>query len=99
MLYAIIASDVADSSAARKAARPDHLERLEQLRAEGRVILAGPFAAIDSPDPGPAGVTGSLIVAEFDSIEQARAWIAEDPYVTRGVFAQYEVKPFLKVLP
>ena len=99
MLYAILAEDVANSAEKRKAARPEHLKRIERLVADGRVIAAGPFPAIDSPDPGPAGFTGSLIVAEFDSIEDARAWIDADPYVTQGVFAEVSVKPFLKTVP
>ena len=99
MLYAIVAEDVPNSGEIRQAVRPAHLERIEQLVADGRVIVAGPFPAIDSPDPGPAGVSGSLIVAEFDSLEDARAWIAADPYVTEGVFAKVSVKPFLKTVP
>jgi uncharacterized protein YciI len=99
MLYAIMAEDVPDSGERRKAARPAHMQRIEQLLADGRVILAGPFPSIDSPDPGPAGVSGSLIVAEFDSLEDARSWIDADPYVTEGVFASVSVKPFTKVLP
>lgn len=99
MLYAIIARDVPDSSALRAAARPDHLARLEGLKNEGRLVLAGPHPAIDSADPGPAGMTGSLVVAEFDSLEAARAWAAADPFSTRGVYASVEVKPFKLVLP
>lgn len=99
MLYAIVAEDIANSGDKRKAARPAHLERIEQLVADGRVIVAGPFPAIDSPEPGPSGVTGSLIIAEFDSLEDARAWIEADPYVTEGVFAKVSVKPFLKTVP
>ena len=99
MLYAIVAEDVTNSADKRKAARPEHLKRIEQLVADGRVIVAGPFPAIDSPDPGPSGVTGSLIVAEFESLEDARAWIDADPYVTQGVFAKVSVKPFLKTVP
>ena len=99
MLYAIVAQDVANSGAKRTAARPAHMKRIEQLVANGRVILAGPFPAIDSPDPGPAGVTGSLIVAEFDSLEDARSWIDADPYVTEGVFKNVSVRPFMKILP
>ncbi|UCD67893.1 MAG: YciI family protein [Betaproteobacteria bacterium] len=99
MLYAIVAEDVANSTEKRKAARPAHLKRIEQLVADGRVVVAGPFPAIDSPDPGPSGVAGSLIVAEFDSIEDARAWIDADPHVTQGVFARVSVKPFLKTVP
>lgn len=99
MLYAIIAEDAADSQERRKQARPAHLKRMEELVDAGRVIVAGPFPAIDSPDPGPAGVSGSLIVAEFDSLEDARAWIDDDPYVTMGVFEKVSVKPFTMVLP
>ncbi len=99
MLYAVIAEDAADSQQRRKQARPAHLKRMEELVDAGRVIVAGPFPAIDSPDPGPAGVSGSLIVAEFDSLEDARAWIDDDPYVTTGVFAKVTVKPFTMVLP
>ncbi len=99
MLYAIVAEDVPHSGEKRKAGRPAHLKRIEQLVADGRVIVAGPFPAIDSPEPGPSGVTGSLIVAEFDSLEDACAWINADPYVTEGVFANVSVKPFLKTVP
>ena len=99
MLYAIVAEDVANSSGKRTVARPAHMKRIEQLVADGRVILAGPFPAIDSPDPGPAGVTGSLIVAEFDSLEDARSWIDADPYVVEGIFANVSVRPFMKVFP
>ncbi|UCH48129.1 MAG: YciI family protein [Betaproteobacteria bacterium] len=99
MLYAIMAEDISNSGEKRKAARPAHLKRIEQLVADGRVVVAGPFPAIDSPEPGPSGVTGSLIVAEFDSLEDARAWIDADPYVTQGVFAKVSVKPFLKTVP
>jgi uncharacterized protein len=99
MLYAIIGEDVPDSLEKRMAARPAHLERAQALVAEGRLLLAGPFPAIDSADPGPAGMTGSLIVAEFDSLEEATAWINADPYVTQGVFARVTVKPFRKVFP
>ena len=99
MLYAIIGEDAPDSLARRSAARPAHLERIDQLVQAGRLLLAGPFPAIDSPDPGPAGMSGSLIVAEFDSLEAARAWIEGDPYVTEGVFRGVTVKPFKKILP
>lgn len=99
MLYAIIGEDVPDSVARRQAARPRHLERAAALQAAGRMILAGPFPAIDSLDPGPAGYTGSLIVAEFASQEEAEAWIQADPYVTEGVFARIQVRPFKQVLP
>jgi uncharacterized protein YciI len=99
MLYALIGEDAPGSLERRLAARPAHLEHLRQLQDEGRLILAGPFPAIDSPDPGPAGFTGSLIVAEFPSRAQAEAWMAADPYVLEGVFARTSVKPFRKVLP
>ena len=99
MLYAIIATDVAHSLEARLAARPAHLERLQQLKQEGRVVLAGPHPAIDSNDPGPAGFSGSLVVAEFDSLEAAQQWADADPYRTAGVYANVLVKPFKKVLP
>ncbi|MEW5890919.1 MAG: YciI family protein [Pseudomonadota bacterium] len=99
MLYALIGEDAPGSLDRRLAARPAHLERLRQLQNEGRLMLAGPFPAIDSPDPGPAGFTGSLIVAEFPSRADAEAWMAADPYVLEGVFARTSVKPFRKVLP
>ena len=99
MLYAIIASDVANSLEKRLAARPAHIERLQQLKAEGRVVLAGPHPAIDSNDPGEAGFSGSLIVAEFDSLTAAQAWADADPYIAAGVYDQVEVKPFKQVLP
>ena len=99
MLYAIISTDVADSLEKRMAARPAHLERLQALQKEGRVVLAGPHPAIDSNDPGPAGFTGSLVVAEFDSLVAAQAWADADPYVAAGVYANVIVKPFKKVLP
>jgi hypothetical protein len=99
MLYAIIGDDAPGSLEKRLAARPAHLERLKELQDAGRLILAGPCPAIDSPDPGPAGFVGSLIVAEFDSIAEAQAWVAADPYVTDGVFAHTLVLPFRKVFP
>ena len=99
MLYAIISQDRADSLNDRLSARPDHLARLEALRDAGRLVLAGPHPAIDSPDPGPAGFSGSLVVAEFDSLEDAQAWADADPYVAAGVYASVTVKPFRKVLP
>ncbi|MBF8730838.1 YciI family protein [Pseudomonas guariconensis] len=99
MLYAIIASDVEGSLEKRLAARPAHIERLQQLKAEGRVILAGPHPAIDSNDPGAAGFTGSLIVAEFDSLAAAQAWADADPYIAAGVYDKVVVKPFKQVLP
>lgn len=99
MLYAITGEDVAESLAKRLVARPAHVERLKALQSEGRLLLAGPFPAIDGPDPGPAGFTGSLIVAEFDSLEAAQAWADADPYVAAGIYARVSVKPFRKVLP
>ncbi|MCK5918120.1 MAG: YciI family protein [Cocleimonas sp.] len=99
MLYAIIAQDIEDSLDKRLSARPAHIERLEQLKAEGRLILAGPHPSIDSEDPGMNGFSGSLIVAEFSSLEKAQAWADLDPYIVAGVYAQVTVKPFKKVLP
>jgi uncharacterized protein YciI len=99
MLYAIISRDHPNSLEKRLAARPAHLARLEQLRDTGRLILAGPHPAIDNPDPGPAGFTGSLVVAEFASLNAARAWADADPYLEAGVYAEVLVKPFKKVLP
>lgn len=99
MLYMICATDHANTLEARLAARPDHLARLESLKDDGRLIIAGPFPAIDSPDPGPAGFTGSLVVAKFDSLAQAQEWADADPYVSAGVYAQVTVKPYKKVLP
>jgi uncharacterized protein YciI len=97
--YVINSEDVPDSLEKRLAARPAHLARIETLQQEGRLILAGPYPAIDSPEPGPAGFSGSLIVAEFESLEAARAWAEADPYVTSGVYEKVSVKPFKKVLP
>lgn len=99
MYYAIIGHDADGSLAQRQQARPAHLQRLEQLRDEGRLLLAGPFPAIDGDDPGTAGFSGSLIVAEFASLETAQAWADTDPYVAAGVYAQVTVKPFRKALP
>lgn len=99
LYYAILGEDVPNSLDRRLAARPAHLERLNQLKDEGRLLLAGPFPAIDSPDPGPAGFSGSLIVAAFDSLEAARTWADADPYVAAGVYAGVTVKPFKRVLP
>ena len=99
MFYAIIAEDRANSLADRLAARPAHIERLQALQNEGRLLIAGPCPAIDSPDPGPAGFSGSLIIAEFASLEAAQAWADADPYVAAGVYANVTVKPFKKVLP
>ncbi len=97
MLYAIIGEDVPGSLEKRLAARPAHLERLKTLQDEGRMIVAGPCPAIDSPDPGPAGFSGSLIVAEFPSLEDATTWADADPYVAAGVYAKVTIKPFKKV--
>jgi hypothetical protein len=99
MLYAIIGTDRPDSLAARLAARPAHLARLERLQEEGQLLLAGPFPAIDAANPGPAGFTGSLIVAEFPSLADATAWAETDPYVAAGVYEQVTVQPFKKVFP
>ncbi|SEL13550.1 hypothetical protein SAMN05216214_108159 [Atopomonas hussainii] len=99
MHYAIIATDVENSLEKRMAARPAHLERLHALKDAGRLLLAGPHPAIDSNDPGPAGFTGSLVVAEFASLEEAQAWAKADPYVAAGVYADVQVKPFKAVLP
>ena len=99
MFYAIRGTDVAASLEKRKANRAEHLARLELLRDAGRLLLAGPFPAIDCDDPGPAGFTGSLIVAEFDTLEDARTWAQADPYVTAGVYTTVDVQPFRKVMP
>ena len=99
MWYAIISQDIENSLPLRKEARPAHLERLEALKNEGRLLIAGPHPAIDSEDPGDAGFTGSLVVAEFESLEAAQAWADADPYVAAGVYANVVVKPFKKVLP
>ena len=99
MLYAIIAEDIPGSLDKRLAARPAHVERLKALLAEGRLVLAGPHPLIDAEDPGPAGFSGSLIVAEFASRELAIAWASADPYVAAGVYARVTVKPFRKALP
>lgn len=99
MLYAIISEDVENSLDKRLSVRPAHVERLQQLKAGGRLILAGPHPAIDSEDPGTNGFTGSLIVAEFDSLASAQIWADADPYITAGVYKNVTVKPFKKVLP
>ncbi len=99
MLYAIIAQDNDNSLDQRVSARPAHLERLQLLKDQGRLILAGPHPAIDCDDPGPAGFTGSLIVAEFPSQEAAQQWAETDPYVTAGVYQSVIIKPFKKVFP
>ncbi len=99
MLYAIFATDMANSLEQRMAARPAHLERLQSLQDQGRLILAGPTPAIDSPAPGEAGFTGSLVVAEFASLQEAQSWADADPYVAAGVYESVQVRPFLKVFP
>jgi uncharacterized protein YciI len=99
MLYVINGEDAPNSLKKRMLSRASHLERIKILQNEGRLLLAGPYPAIDSSDPGPAGFTGSLIVAEFMSLEAARAWAETDPYVISGVYKEVTVKPFKKVLP
>jgi uncharacterized protein YciI len=99
MLYAIISEDKPGSLDKRLKARPDHLARLDALKNDARLVLAGPHPAVDSPDPGEAGFTGSLVVAEFDSLEAARAWANADPYVAANVYERVIVKPFKQVLP
>lgn len=99
MLYSIFAYDVANSLPLRLQVREAHISRLKELESQGRLLLAGPNPAIDSNEPGEAGFTGSLIVAEFDSLDAAKNWASEDPYVAAGVYANVEVKPFKKVLP
>ncbi|WNK19487.1 YciI family protein [Halomonas piscis] len=99
MLYAIISEDIEQSLERRLAARPEHLARLEALRDAGRLVLAGPHPAIDAESPGEAGFSGSLVVAEFESLEAAQAWADADPYVAAGVYARVSVKPFNKALP
>lgn len=99
MWYAIIAKDIPDSLDKRLSARPEHLARLSTLQDAGRLLLAGPFPAIDSTDPGTNGYTGSLIVAEFNNLEDAKEWANNDPFVTAGVYDQVTVKPFRKTLP
>ena len=99
MLYAIIATDVENSLEKRLSVRPAHLERLNALKAEGRLVLAGPHPAVDSNDPGAPGFSGSLIVAEFDSLSAAKSWAEADPFVAAGVYGNVVVKPFKQVLP
>ncbi len=99
MLYAIICRDANNSLEKRKVARPAHLERLQALKAEGRLVLAGPHPAVDSEEPGDAGFSGSLIVAEFDSLQTAQDWANADPYIPAGVYEEVTVKPFKRVLP
>lgn len=99
MLYAIISEDVVDSLEKRLSARPAHLKRLQELQGEGRLVLAGPHPAVDSDNPGAAGFTGSLVVAEFDNLQAAQQWADSDPYNDAGVYAKVTVKPFKKVFP
>ena len=99
MWYAIVGQDMPGSLEKRQSARPAHLARLQTLQQDGRLLVAGPFPAIDSPDPGPAGFSGSLIVAEFDSLDAAQAWADADPYMAAGVYARVSVQPFKKVFP
>ena len=99
MLYAVISEDIDNSLSKRLEARPAHLARLESLRDQGRLVLAGPHPAIDSDNPGEAGFTGSLVVAEFNSLEEAKIWADNDPYIEAGVYANVKVKPFKRVLP
>jgi len=99
VLYAIISEDIADSLEKRLSVRPAHLKRLQELQDAGRLILAGPHPSVDSDNPGAAGFTGSLVVAEFDSLTEAQQWADVDPYIDAGVYAKVTVKPFKKVLP
>ena len=99
MWYAIISEDVEDSLELRVKTRPAHVARLQELASEGRVLVAGPHPAIDSEDPGPAGFTGSLVVADFPSLEDAESWANADPYVEAGIYARVVVKPFKRVFP
>ncbi len=99
MLYAILARDIPDSVAARRATRERHLAYIKSLVDEGRIVLAGPLPAVDSPEPGPAGMYGSLLIIEFDSLEEAQNWADNDPYLTDGVFEEVIVKPFKQIVP
>ena len=99
MLYAIISNDTEDSLEKRMSVRPKHIERLNQLKSEGRLVIAGPYPAIDNNDPGEAGFTGSLVIAQFDSLEEAQSWANNDPYMESGAYESVIVKPFKKVLP
>ena len=99
MLYAIISNDTEDSLEKRMSVRPKHIERLNQLKSEGRLLIAGPHPAIDNNDPGEAGFTGSLVIADFDSLEKAQSWANDDPYMESGAYESVIVKPFKKVLP
>ena len=99
MLYAIFGEDISGSLRLRREARPAHQARLKALQAEGRLVIAGPFPSIDAPDPGPAGFSGSLIIAEFDSLAAAKAWAETDPYSVAGAYANTVVKPFRQIFP
>ncbi|MGH8397777.1 MAG: YciI family protein [Gammaproteobacteria bacterium] len=99
MWYAILSEDVSDTLTKRVTARPAHLKRLEELQNQGRLLVAGPHPAIDAESPGPAGFSGSLVIAEFDSLTTAKNWADADPYVAAKVYAKVSVKPFMKVLP
>ncbi len=99
MYYAIISEDISNSLEKRKAARPAHLARLEALKSQGRLLVAGPHPAIDSEDPGEAGFTGSLVIAEFENLAAAQTWANDDPYIAAGVYQKVVVKPYKKVLP
>lgn len=99
MFYAIVSEDIENSLEKRLGARPDHLARLEELKDQGRLLVAGPFPAIDSENPGDAGFTGSLVIAEFESLQAAQSWADADPYIIAGVYKQVMVKPYKKVLP
>ena len=99
MWYVIHASDREDSLEARLEARPAHIERLQTLIEQGRLLVAGPMPNIDSPDPGPAGFSGSTVIAEFDSLDDARQWAGDDPYVAAGIYEYVDVRPFIKALP
>lgn len=99
MLYAIISQDVENSLEKRKSVRDQHIARLDELKNQGRLIIAGPHPAVDSPDPGDAGFTGSLIIAEFTSLHSAQSWADADPYITAGVYENVIIKPFIQILP
>lgn len=99
MLYSIVGTDVENSLEKRMVARPDHIARLKQLQDNGRLVIAGPNPAVDTAEPTEAGFTGSLIVAEFDSLQAAKAWTDDDPYIKQGVYTNVTVKPFIKALP
>jgi uncharacterized protein len=99
MFYAIISTDTENSLEKRMSVRPKHIERLNQLKSEGRLVIAGPHPAIDNNNPGEAGFTGSLVIAEFDSLEEAQSWANDDPYMESGAYESVIVKPFKKVLP